>query len=311
MCLKHWADDSLVRVAEFTIHKFPEALAYTRHGHYSAGHEGGDYEVGEQFQHIAAEATQRGIELNIPNESEEEIPEDARQRLHWSDWQKREASQAKRAACACRILPDELAHLCHVPNASLARNADELLEAVIESIGRWEKHLAAGAWKSCWDLKPRKVRHETVISEVLRDWLKADLKIFAETEVKLSSQRRTDILVQANHPLYGVISTVVEMKIFRSNNRKERRENMKTQLLGYLNERQAEGWTHGLYVVAWTPTPNSIKNNNESTMHEEAAFLESQARTLTNENFTLRSMVVDLRYRGATPSKKRGMPTAS
>ena len=72
---------------------------------------------------------------------------------------------------------------------------------------------------------------------------------------------------------------------------------MQTQLRDtYLKERQSEGWTHGLFVVAWTPEPGH-KLDSDSAMQAEADFLMEQAKNLSESPFVLKSLVVDARAR--------------
>ena len=168
------------------------------------------------------------------------------------------------------------------------------MEAVIECLHRWEQRLRAGDWDHLWDLETS--RPEERIAQKMRDWLKAELDVLVEREVELADESRTDILVQTTNAL-SPLSVVIELKKLRKSNAKERRIAMKTQLLDrYLRPREHEGWTHGLYVIAWTPEPGG-KGDSEEAIREATAALSQQADSLSNERFTLRSLVLDARCR--------------
>lgn len=188
--------------------------------------------------------------------------------------------------------------LASSPNARLARNTDELLAAVMECLHRWETALKAGAWDHLWDVKTKSSRPEKRIAREMRDWLHAHLDIMVEREIELASEDRTDVVVQtlpsdASSPK---LTVVIELKKLRAGNAKERRTAMKTQLLDrYLRERSTEGWTHGLYVVAWTPEPGSTADSFDA-IGSSARSLEKQAIDLTTDQFKLAAMVIDARF---------------
>ena len=89
---------------------------------------------------------------------------------------------------------------------------------------------------------------------------------------------------------------VIELKKLRKSNAKERRIAMKTQLLDrYLKPRLSEGWTHGLYVIAWTAEPGS-RDDNVNALSKAADSLAAQAIQLSQPPFTLTSLVLDTRF---------------
>lgn len=249
----------------------------------------------EYRDRVISEATQRGIFLVLPTTHEEDSPQAASNRLRWIDWHRNEASKARLKAYRELISPPALAKFCSTPQARLARNNDELMEAVIASLKRWENDVKAGNWRRIWDLKPLRSREEEDIAKEVRDWLRDDLRIITEREVELSSERRTDILVQTLRRTSEKLTVLIELKKVRKANNRERRLAMKSQLRDtYLKERLAEGWTHGLYVVAWTPDPND-KLDSDAAMEAESQVLAKQAAHLSEPPFTLKSLVVDAR----------------
>ena len=90
------------------------------------------------------------------------------------------------------------------------------------------------------------------------------------------------------------------------NNARERATAMRTQLLErYLTPHHAAGgWTHGLYLEAWTPEPGSSKDSDEA-LEKVRQSLRQQAEKLSNPPFVLRSFVLDARHRGKSPKALR------
>ena len=121
-----------------------------------------------------------------------------------------------------------------------------------------------------------------------------------QTEIELASEDRSDVVVETQ-PTDGISPTlyvVIELKKWRASNAKERKTAMKSQLVDrYLREREHEGWTHGLYVIAWTPKPGSPADSTES-IERERLVLNSQAEELSAHPFVIKAMVMDCRFRG-------------
>jgi hypothetical protein len=65
----------------------------------------------------------------------------------------------------------------------------------------------------------------------------------------------------------------------------------------YLRERVHEGWTRGLYVIAWTPAPQSRDDTSEAIADAQLA-LEQQSKKLCVPPFRIESMVIDARFQG-------------
>lgn len=289
-----WSDVSIQRVAELCGRAYTRVERHRSNGR-GFGEVTGEDEAVDFRDRIISEATQRGIYLNLPLSVEQDTPEEAVSRRHTLDWHRNEAGKARRKAARDMLPPGDLFRLCSMPHARLARDADELMAAVITSVQRWEQSLIHGHWTHLWDLKPLKSRGEEDIAKELRDWLRDDLKIIIEREVELRSEDRTDVLVQTLTQWGQKLTVLIELKKVRKGNAKERRTAMQTQLRDrYLEERRNEDWTHGLFIVAWTSEPGH-KLDSESAMQIEAEFLIKQAQSLSEPPFVLRSMVVDAR----------------
>lgn len=298
-----WRDAAIRSVAELCWHAYPK-LDRHRSRDFTFHEVTGEDEAMEFRDRITSEATRRGLTPTLPLALDEDTPEDARDRLRWIDWQRNESAKARLKASRTLIEPLVLARFCSTSNARLARNSDDLMEAVMLSIRRWERDLTNGNWKRIWDLKPLRPRSEEDIAAELRDWLKADLgTALVEREIELKSERRTDILIQTVNGNEEKLTVLIELKKVRRGNTNERHSAMQTQLRDiYLKERLAEGWTHGLYVVAWTAPGSSCGDAPEIQI--EASFLEAQAASLSQPPFKLKSMVIDARSRGPEGRKR-------
>lgn len=292
-----WPDYAIRELGDSVWQAFPAIKQRRRNGSGFSGVTGVDYAL-EFRDSITSTAQARGIELDIPVTHSEDDPEQANERLRTLNWNRHKAAQARAGTAWQHLDPERFFLLTSRPHARLARDADELMQAVIECLQQWEKHLENGAWDHLWDLKTRTSRPEERIAREMRDWLKQNLDILVEREVELSAETRTDILVQTN-ALGSPLTLVIELKKLRKSNAKERRVAMKTQLLDrYLKPRLAEGWSHGLYVIAWTAEPGS-RDDNEDAMREASETLAGQAKDLSRTPFTLSSLVLDTRFKPA------------
>ena len=248
---------------------------------------------------LSSAAWSRGIDVIIPPANDEEDHDDAEQRRHMIDWHRHANRQTRVGFDWTPVQPVEFLELANRPHARLARNQDELLSAVIESLMRWENELInGGAWHHLWNHETSKP--EKTIAQEIRDWLKRDLEIPVEREIELASEDRSDVVVETQ-PTDGISPTlyvVIELKKLRASNAKERKTAMKSQLVDrYLREREHEGWTHGLYVIAWTPKPGSPADSTEA-IERERLVLNSQAEELSAHPFVIKAMVMDCRFRG-------------
>ncbi len=247
---------------------------------------------------LSSAACSRGIDLEIPEAIEGESDEEVAQRRHMIDWHLHTNRQTRAGSAWATMLPEVFLKFANQPQARLARNTGELLDAVIESLARWEDAMAnQGIWDHLWDSQVS--RPEKRIAIEIRNWLHDDLEILVEREIELENSGRPDVLVKTV-PTNGspCLSVVIELKKHLPSNAKDRRTAMKSQLVDrYLRERQHEGWTHGLYVIAWTPKPGSRADSMDAIERARQEFAQ-QAEALSVAPFTVKSMVIDARYRG-------------
>jgi hypothetical protein len=292
-----WPDQALNTLADACWRVFPRLDRFRSQGSDVQAVTDDDQAL-EFRDRISAAARSRGIEVSIPDSHQDDSEDEASQRVRAIDWHRHAAAQALAGNAWAHMEAATFFEVTSRPHARLARNQDELLAAVIECLWRWETALTAGAWDHLWDIKTRTSRPEKRIAREMRDWLHQHLEIMVEREIELASEDRTDVVVQTlpSDPSSPKLTVVIELKKHRASNAKERKTSMKTQLMDrYLRERAHEGWTHGLYVIAWTPAPGSRDDSSEAIAETRLA-LEEQARGLCTRPFKIEAMVIDARF---------------
>lgn len=121
-------------------------------------------------------------------------------------------------------------------------------------------------------------------------WLRKELQTVSNPEVVLASDNRPDILVQVTPKSGPVITVVIEVK---KSTHKALHHAMQSQLLDlYLRPHKYEGWTHGLYLVAWTPKPTKVDVTNEPMLRAQSRLTE-QAEKLSESGLTIESLILD------------------
>ncbi len=321
-----WKDTALLSLANMLWELFTE-LRMRRVGSRRILHGVSAQTVSIRFRdHISSACRDRGLMVAIPRTHPNDSPEEANERVRIADWNFHETRKMQAGAAWSVIAPSEFLKLAQMPNARLARSNDELMAAVVECLRRWENSLPNGKWDYLWDVSHdtsgdapiARSRDETRIAQEMRDELNNHLQVVSECEVTLRTGKRTDILVKTitRDPLNPFLTVVVELKKVRDGNARERRTAMETQLRDYyMTQRLDEGWTHGLFVVAWTPPPGSSEDTLEA-MQQASMELQEQAAELSRPPFTLKSLVIDARFRGPRPDKvstrspKSGKPRA-
>jgi hypothetical protein len=249
------------------------------------------------FRRVLTEAAvSRGIKVKIPEVYEGDEEGDIEYRKRITRWYSHEAFQSLIGRKWRPLAHPDFFRLTTVAKARLARTNDELLTVVKEVLVGWEHQLRSGSYEMLWNTqKNPTAKNETWIAKVMRDWLQPRLETMVEAEVTLRSERRIDLMVQSMAPQGGKLTVVIELKKVRPNNRKERDEAIKGQLRPYLEERQKEeGWTHGLYVVAWTPSPNKPEAT-DIALEAARRNYQAQAGEASTDGIVIESMVIDAR----------------
>jgi len=300
-----WGDQALKDLAEACWRAYLEPDQHRNRGTFEFRGVTEDDEAMEFRDRISAAAWNRGIDLEMLEVAEGKNPEQALAHQHLTDWHRRENKKIRAGNGWKPLSPMEFFKWADEPNARLARNQDELMEAIILSLKRWEETLLNGHWHRLWN--DQKIKLEKVVAREMADWIQGDLELQVDCEVEPILDKRADLLVRV-YPSDGVspsLQVVIEVKKLRADNSAERKTAMKTQLLDtYLKPRLADGWTHGLFVVVWTPAPGSASDSMDS-LNSQSALLKRQAKELSVEPFTLRSLVLDCRYRGKTKKAKK------
>ena len=304
-----WSDLPLKQMADACWKVFPVINRHGRSGSHFKFRAVSDEDNAMEFRdRISSAARNRGIDIAIPENIEGENPEDAQERQNLIDWHRHANSQFQVAVRWSQLSPKEFFRIAEKPNARLAKDQDELMDAVIEALLRWEQSLVKkGRVHRLWDGKT--IKHEKVICSEMAEWLQNDLELQVHCEVEPILDKRVDLLVQTI-PADGSSTTlqiVIEVKLLKPSNTKVRKTAMETQLLSYLKSRVSDGWTHGLFVVAWTPVPGST-NDSLDRMETQRQELEKQAMGLITKPFQLNSLVLDCRHQGKPAIRVRLRP---
>lgn len=297
----NWVDQPLLDLANVCWNTLPQIESWSSGGRWLSAED----RTKEFRNDITAACRSRGLLVNIPSYHPDDDTEQAEKRREFVDWNRHVTFQAQATKRRQFLMPQTFFSLTHRPHARLARTDDELMQAVKECLQRWEKSLESGSWDHLWDLAPIKSRPEKRIAVEMREWLKKELDITVECEVELAAGTRTDILVQTTPTDISILilSVIIEVKKTRSSNKPEWLTAMETQLRDrYLAKRQHEKWTHGLFVVAWTPEPRS-KDDSVEAIQKASIELAAQAKSLTQPPFHLHSMVIDARYQNKPVNK--------
>jgi hypothetical protein len=194
--------------------------------------------------------------------------------------------------------PAEFLKAATTLDARLARTPGELLEAVKDCLRDYEPALTTQErYKNIWDIKNPEPRDELDVAKDVKQWLDEKLCLAVNREVQLADNGRPDILVQATWPdRRNPVTVVIELK-------RDCHAELATAMESQLRERYLvphldEGWTHGIYLVAWMPKPET-KRSAEAALGTVRGRLNQQAGELSRDGVQITAMVLDARW----PSK--------
>lgn len=203
----------------------------------------------------------------------------------WLRWRYYTARTSKRRKSWIPPAPKIVLDLAARGEARLVMDADDLMEAVLESLNRLQIQLTQSTLprsEDLWhwdgaDTRRRNFRHrdEAFLSNYIARWLRDDLGqrgILIGREVQLRLGQRTDIHITAvpreHTPSLENIALVVENKGCWNN---EVRTAVDEQLIGdYL---RPNGLTHGIYLVGWFVCEKWDNSQNKMT---SKAFADAQ-----------------------------------
>jgi len=217
--------------------------------------------------------------------------------------------------------PEEVLNLARRPESRLVQNGEQLLEAIVESVQRFEAKLqgetplAFALWNEDSQGKGRKrywPKHEERLSDFVKWHLQDDLVgrgIVLNREVVIrgggppAAGERTDIHVDAVVPQcgqgpYDRVTVIIETKgCWHS----ELKTAMKAQLVDrYLDDNACQ---HGVYLVGWYHCAqwddgDYRKADVPFASREEAEmYLRNQAKDLSSDGMMIQAVVIDARFR--------------
>ncbi|MBC8134611.1 MAG: hypothetical protein H8F28_01820 [Fibrella sp.] len=241
----------------------------------------------------------------------------------------RQAQEGRRRATWCPATPEQVIRLATNSDARLVRSADELLDAVIESLEEWGSWLQNGvptAVSRLWHKvsAPGKMRKyhpvdENTMSDYAMEYLEQNLKprlgasLAREVVIRTGhggvAGERTDIHIVATtqtRSLSGAYDTVTVVIESKGNWNPD----LDTAMADQLVKRYLRGpYRHGIYLVGWFDSP--MWDQGDQTRKERAArqaagssladardYFERQAITVSLANsVNVRAFVVDTALR--------------
>ncbi len=231
-------------------------------------------------------------------------------------WRLREAEQNLRKKTFPWPSPaDVLQLLDQAPRARLVRSEAEMLEVVIESLGRLQEELQGEtpAVQDLWNVYAKKWRpkDENGLSDYVKRFLDRDLArsgVIVNREVEIRRKlgddgapgERTDIHVNARVPQTGEeLTVIIEVKGCWND---ELRTAMETQLVNrYLHDNRCR---HGLYLVGWficqqwDPDDRRRRAPSRSQKANLEASLAAQSRELSvGQDLKVKALVLDATLR--------------
>jgi len=241
-----------------------------------------------------------------------ELPE-----LDWLSWTLAEARAITRQRTWMPPKPQDIIKLAGDSETRLVQGGDQLLEVLIESLGRLEAKLQGETPSAqfVWDKISHGVyrpKDENSFSDYVKLHLEEDLRqkgIVANREVQIrsgtggTSGERTDVHVDAVSPAgpggaYDKVSVIIEAKGCWH---PELETAMSTQLVErYLKDNQCQ---HGLYVVGWfncpqwDPQDSRHRQAPEYDIEEARKRFEAQAGELSQGAVRVKAFVIDTALR--------------
>jgi hypothetical protein len=207
--------------------------------------------------------------------------------------------------------PDVLIQLSQPADRRWVRSADDLMELIIESLGRFQTDLqgalnsAEQLWMPTKSAKNattgQRIHDENYLSNVIRRHLTQDIKrsgilIKREVEIRPSAGKgtgqRVDIYVDAyTLGADGVrsdeVTVVIEVKLSKN---KEVETAINEQLIGYLAN---QTYKHGIFLVGWHYGQYYKKPKKDKDFADLQQLLDQQAAAATG--YTIWTKVLDIR----------------
>ncbi len=209
--------------------------------------------------------------------------------------------------------PSELLRITNNKEMRIIQNPNDLLNLIIDSLKRFETRLQGNnplsftLWN--FDKKNKTYTHksEEELSDLLKDHLKTDLKIYgisANREIQLrrpnnipgcKSGEKTDLTVSFTNPKTKEgFNVIIEVKgIWNSGLKTSIREQLAER---YLKERDC---VHGLYLVGWycCDASKKIKNNGFHNIDEAKSYFNDESKKISNDVITIKSFILDCSFR--------------
>jgi hypothetical protein len=237
--------------------------------------------------------------------------------LEWLSWTLADARATTRQRTWVPPKPEEIIELAGDSEARLVQSGDQLLEVLIESLGRLQEKLVGETprcrflWNQCPDGRWRPKEEES-LSDYLKGHLEDDIRergivLGREVEIRRGAGakpgeeadiRVTAVRMNPSGDIYDSVSAIIEVKGCW-----HRRIStaMKTQLVDrYLKDNQCR---HGLYIVCWFDQESWDEDDArrgqvpKCSRNQAKKRLASQAYKLSKDGLLIRSFLLDVSLR--------------
>jgi len=211
--------------------------------------------------------------------------------------------------------------LTQSPAATLVRDEDELIQALLSSLGRLQGNIHKGEFPlvvGLWNQPPKNSRRaptpkeETFLSDLLHDWFQKDFGpaagVIVGREVQINRVGKLDLKINAaiaSEAEQRILSAIIEVK--RCSN-KDLGEACQRQLADkYL---RPASLTHGIYLVGWYGT---VRNRRFRWSHADdvEADVKSLALAASTSGLKIEGYALDCRLHPEEPLRPLSRPPCS
>lgn len=241
--------------------------------------------------------------------------------LEWMKWELHEAKQVTRRQTWRPLKPDEFMELVRQPNSALVQSSSQLLDLLVDSLGRFEAKLQGETPLAftLWDEISKGVfrpKNEAHLADAIKGYLEDDIGrrgviSLREVEIRRGERHgsgkpkgeRTDIHVTGVVPglirgTFDQVRVIIEVKGCWN---PELMTAMKSQLLDrYLKDNRCQ---NGLYLVTWhncqqwDPSDPRRKKEPTGAIHELRDNLVNEASSLSISGGKVKSVVINAALR--------------
>ena len=247
----------------------------------------------------------------------------------WLIWTLREADEILRWRTWVHWEPEELLELIERESRPIIRTDEELQDAILASLARYEEILQGGITPRAvrlWNLHPNYPRQEGFVTDEIVHHLREEFQLWGvtispEEETRRPTGRETgkrpDITMRRVVPRDGRTQTEVRCAVeVKRCCHEQVKESMEAQLVRRYMARQA--FRSGIYLVVWFNRESwaadrdarSRKRIPFDTLDEARAWFDKRAQELSAPGLRVKAYVLDASLPRPRPPSHQGHPAA-